>query len=77
MGEIQINEEIIKKKLNKASNFKTPGPDNINNFWLKQLTSLHRVLTLITGKEKKTRLTHRGVYIPNPKKHRHQTAQQI
>ena len=31
MQEIQITEEIIKNKLSRAPNFKSPGPDKIQN----------------------------------------------
>ena len=41
MHEIVISEETIKNKLRITSNFKSPGPDKIQNFWMKQLSSLH------------------------------------
>ena len=31
----------IRKQLQKIPNFKSPGPDGIPNFWLKQLDALH------------------------------------
>ena len=80
MGGIQINEEIIKKQ-NKAQISKpldliksTTSGKTINKpaqilcteFW--QIN--HR-------KRGNTRMAHRGVYIPNSKKHRHQIAKQI
>ena len=41
MQEIKITEETIKSKLSTAPNFKSPGPDKIQNYWIKQLTNLH------------------------------------
>ena len=41
MQDIVVTEETIKNKLRKAPNFKSPGPDKVQNFWMKQLTSLH------------------------------------
>ena len=42
MPEPVITTEKVSKKLAKFSNYKKPGIDNVPNFWLKQLTSLHR-----------------------------------
>ena len=36
-----MTEAEFSAKLRKGKNFKSPGPDQITIFWLKQLTSLH------------------------------------
>ena len=41
--EITISE--LKANITKAANWKSPGPDKVPNFWLKQFTSLHENLT--------------------------------
>ena len=42
MKEPKITTADITRKLAKFANYKKPGIDSIPNFWLKQLTSLHR-----------------------------------
>lgn len=39
--DIRITEKDIKSKVKKMPNWKSPGPDQIQGFWLKYLTSLH------------------------------------
>ena len=39
------DEEKMRKHLEKAPNFKCPGPDGIPNFWLKQLDALNNHCT--------------------------------
>ena len=41
MEDRPITEEEFKNKLNKTKNFKSPGPDQVTNFWMKQFTTLH------------------------------------
>ena len=41
---IQITEKCIKKALKKLSNWKAPGPDFVQGFWIKNFTSLHAQL---------------------------------
>ncbi|XP_030758039.1 uncharacterized protein LOC115883768 [Sitophilus oryzae] len=41
----EINLEDIKLALKKVHNWKAPGPDNIQNFWLKSFESIHQPLT--------------------------------
>ena len=41
MQDRPITEQENKNILNKSKNFKSPGPDQVINFWMKQLTSLH------------------------------------
>lgn len=38
----QINAEDVKRYTSKTKNWKTPGPDKIQNFWYKKLTSTHK-----------------------------------
>ena len=40
MKEIHFNTLEIKNKLKTLSNHKTPGPDKLTNFWLKEITAL-------------------------------------
>lgn len=42
-----ITAEEVKAVIKNTSNWKAPGPDKINNFWLKQFTATHRELTRI------------------------------
>ena len=42
MDEIIITPEKIRNKLAQFANFKKAGPDKVPNFWLKQITSLHK-----------------------------------
>ena len=39
--EITITERLLKKALVKLPNWKAPGPDAVQGFWIKQLTKLH------------------------------------
>ena len=39
--EIIITENMMKKALMKLPNWKAPGPDGVQGFWIKQLTGLH------------------------------------
>ena len=41
---LQISQEKLKKILKKIPNCKTPGPDGVQGFWLKNFTSLHKNL---------------------------------
>ena len=41
MQGIEITAETINNKLRTSPNFKSPGPDKIQNYWMKQLTILH------------------------------------
>jgi hypothetical protein len=42
MENVKITSENFVKKVNKSHNFKSPGIDKVTNFWLKQITSLHK-----------------------------------
>ena len=42
-----ITTKDLKKALKKAPNWKAPGPDGIQNYWLKQFTSMHPIMTKI------------------------------
>ena len=39
-----ISQDELQTVLKKASNWKSPVPDAVPNFWLKQLTALHQLL---------------------------------
>jgi hypothetical protein len=41
---IQISLEILVKNINSSHNWKSPGGDQIHNFWLKKFTSIHKCL---------------------------------
>ena len=41
-----ISEEKIKAALRKIPNWKAPGPDGVQGFWLKNLSALHRKLAI-------------------------------
>ena len=41
MKDSPVTETEFNAKLRRAKNFKSPGPDQITNFWLKQITALH------------------------------------
>ena len=41
MSQMNISVESFNRKLGKYSNFKAPGIDNLPNYWIKALTSLH------------------------------------
>ena len=36
-----ISEEVVKEQCKKIPNWKAPGPDGVQGYWLKRLTSLH------------------------------------
>ena len=40
----RITEEEVKRQLSRSMNWKAPGHDYINNFWLKSMPSLHKKL---------------------------------
>lgn len=42
----QITTEDVKKAITRTLNWKTPGPDKIQNFWLKKFTSTHEQLAI-------------------------------
>jgi hypothetical protein len=40
-----IDEEVLTKTTKKLANWKAPGPDRVQNFWIKHLYALHPSLT--------------------------------
>ena len=42
--DVEISAEMIKKALVKLPNWKVPGPDAVQGFWIKNLTNLHSKL---------------------------------
>ena len=42
MQDIDITEEEFKKQIASTSNFKSPGIDQVQNFWIKQFPALHK-----------------------------------
>ena len=42
---VEITEPKVKKLLRKVPNWKAPGPDGVQGFWLKNFTSMHTYLT--------------------------------
>ena len=38
---VNITEEVVRAKVKKMSNWKSPGPDQVQGFWLKKMTGLH------------------------------------
>ena len=42
---VEITEVKVKKMLRKIPNWKAPGPDGVQGFWLKNFTSMHKYLT--------------------------------
>ena len=38
---VDISKEILKKILGRMPNWKSPGPDSVQGFWLKNFSSLH------------------------------------
>jgi len=38
---VRITEEMLKKALVKLPNWKAPGPEAVQGFWIKNLTNLH------------------------------------
>ena len=43
-GEVNITREKILKILERVPNWKAPGPDGIQGFWVKNFTSMHQYL---------------------------------
>ena len=41
----KISTESLKHQLRKVPNWKTPGPDGVQSFWIKKLTALHARIT--------------------------------
>jgi hypothetical protein len=41
---IQISLKILVKNINSSHNWKSPGGDQIHNFWLKKFTCIHKCL---------------------------------
>jgi len=50
MQNIEIKEEDIKETIKTVGNWKAPGTDEIQNFWLKQFPSAHKFLALAFNK---------------------------
>jgi len=46
-NELTVTTEILKKQANKLSNWKSPGPDGVQGYWIKNLTSLHPLMTAL------------------------------
>jgi hypothetical protein len=42
--EISITEIILKEALTSSQNWKAPGPDQIQNFWIKKFSATHKYL---------------------------------
>ena len=40
-NDINVTTEMIKEQVKKIPNWKTPGPDGIQGYWMKKLTALH------------------------------------
>ena len=40
-NDINITIEMIKEQVKKIPNWKSPGPDRVQGYWLKKLTTLH------------------------------------
>ena len=40
-NDINITTEMIKEQVKKIPNWKSPGPDGVQGYWLKKLTALH------------------------------------
>lgn len=83
MEEPEINVTLIKQVLANAHNWKSPGSDNVHNFWYKKLTSLHSLFAKYIGDfiknpenvplfltEGKTYLLPKGKRSPDPSKYR-------
>ncbi|KAI5720807.1 hypothetical protein M8J77_011910 [Diaphorina citri] len=83
MEEPLITETILQQVLEKTHNWKSPGSDNIHNYWYKKLTCLHRkILEYINDfieqplsiprflTEGKTYLLPKGKTSPDPSKYR-------
>ena len=41
MGDMEITEEMVKKQSRKIPNWKAPGRNGVQGYWIKQLSSLH------------------------------------
>ena len=41
MEKVEISQEMVKMECRKISNWKGPGKDGVQRYWLKNLTSLH------------------------------------
>ena len=41
LDNVVVTVEMIKNKVRKLPNWKTPGPDGVQGYWLKNLPSLH------------------------------------
>ena len=41
MEKVEISQEMVKMQCRKMPNWKTPGKDGVEGYWLKNLTSLH------------------------------------
>ena len=46
MGDIIIRTGIIKRQVKAVKKWSAPGPDELHDFWLKHLTSLHRCIAV-------------------------------
>jgi hypothetical protein len=56
MQEVCIGVADVRKAVNRMSNWKAPGPDKLQNFWIKRFSSAHEVLAaqfqrLVTGED--------------------------
>ena len=45
-NKIDITKDKMMRVMRKMSNWKTPGPDNVQGYWLKNLTPLHDRLVM-------------------------------
>ena len=43
---IDITDEKVKNMLKRMPNWKFPGPDGVQGFWLKNFTSMHKYISL-------------------------------
>ena len=42
-----ITKDKMRRVMRKMPNWKSPGPDNVQGYWLKSLTSLHEKLVML------------------------------
>ena len=42
-----ITKDKMRRVMRKMPNWKSPGPDNVQGYWLKSLTSLHEKLMML------------------------------
>ena len=42
--DLSVPVDDVKKMIGKVSNWKSPGPDGVQGFWIKNLTTLHKLL---------------------------------